>query len=229
MASTDIVEFTESILADGFSEAQVVKYLELVERDPKPFEPRSPHHDSTLSDSIAIHEARSGNHLTAPPRKRNTPKDVPGVKATGAAMKFLAGLTGDDAGNRFQMNILDRSNHFLMSRTASPASRKPLSGWRPVLACCVILGASTMIIAAFTSQSLKDFLTFAFRGILVFVAIYKIMFIFYENGARPITETFLVSFSVIALTYFIIACPIGHFVWSLVLSAGVAGFFHFLD
>jgi hypothetical protein len=115
-----------------------------------------------------------------------------------------------------------------MSRTASPVPGGPPTVWPRAIAGSVIIGACALTIAAFTRPGLKAFFAFAYRAGFFFATIYAIIFIFYGNGGRSVTETFLVSFSVISLTYFGIACPIDQFIGSLVLCAGVAGLFRFV-
>jgi hypothetical protein len=93
----------------------------------------------------------------------------------------------------------------------------------------MFLALSTILFAIFSYQGYNALLSFAWRVILLGGTIYGILFLFYGNSGRHITETFIVSFAVIGVTYFVVQCSIEYFASALVLCAVVAVAFHFLE
>jgi hypothetical protein len=91
------------------------------------------------------------------------------------------------------------------------------------------LGIFSIVFAVSTCHSLADVAGFIGRTALAVSCIYGIMFVFDENNGRQVTETFLISFSLMSLTYFVIKCPLEYFAGALILCAVVCTLFRFLE
>jgi hypothetical protein len=113
-------------------------------------------------------------------------------------------------------------------RPASP-DRSTVGAVLDTIGARMFLALSTILFAIFSYHSYTSLLNFGGRMILVIGTVYGIIFLFYGKGGRHITETFIVSFAVIGVTYFLVHCPIAYFVTALVLCAAVAVAFHFLE
>jgi hypothetical protein len=97
-----------------------------------------------------------------------------------------------------------------MSRERTPAARHHRTDFLLVL-CPVFVGICAAVVGRSNWFAAHPLLRFAFRSSFFLWYVYCIMFAFYRRGARDIAETFLVSFCVMAMVFFIAVCPFRYF------------------
>jgi hypothetical protein len=101
----------------------------------------------------------------------------------------------------------------------APAAEMPPGPRRFIRAMCIFVVISSFAVTACQCCQMSNVpkLSFLIRIIVIGAIIYVLMFFFFENGGRLISETFLISLGVIAVTYFLIKSPLWWFAWSLAL------------
>jgi hypothetical protein len=112
---------------------------------------------------------------------------------------------------------------------ARPTANSCVPGQVGLIGSHMLVALLAVVFAVFTSHSYIAFLSWLGRTLLILACGYGVMFVWHGRGGRHMGETFLMSFAVIGVTYFVITSPIECFIASLVVCVAVAGLFHFLE